>query len=80
VSWLDIVAAESAPRESTWESRLEPLKSDQVGFRWHHRQIQQAQLQLVLCRAELNIQKLFENHTIFVLLRTHITWMMDIIL
>jgi len=56
-------------------SRLEPLKSEQVGFRWRHRQIQQAQQQLILCRVKLKIQKLFQNHTndtIFMFLRKHL--------
>jgi hypothetical protein len=40
-------------------SRLEPLKSNQVGFRWRHRQIYLAQFQLVLCQVELKIQQIF---------------------
>ena len=34
-------------------SRLGPFKSDQVGFRWRHRQIYQAQLKPVLWQVEL---------------------------
>jgi hypothetical protein len=34
-------------------SRLGPLKSDQVGFRWRHRHIYQAQLKPVLWQVEL---------------------------
>src|SRR6266536_2939599 len=38
-------------------SRLEPLKSDQVGFRCRHRQIQQAQLQLVFMPSRIENTK-----------------------
>jgi len=47
----------------------EPLKSDdsdQVGFRWRHRQIQQAQLQLVLCRVELKYKNSLRTIYIYV--------------